>query len=64
MRCARARKPIAQIDWSAERLEPEEIACVTFVPDAYVSDSGFLVWSSVQAELTKAVARVLDAAPR
>jgi hypothetical protein len=57
-----ARKPIAEIDWSAERLEPEEIACVTFIPDAYISDSGFPIWESVQGELTKAVARVLDAA--
>lgn len=56
------RKPLATIDWSAERLVPEEIAAVTFIPDAYVNDVGFPIWESCRDELGKAIAAVLDAA--
>jgi hypothetical protein len=57
---AGARKPQATIEWSAETLQPEEIACLTTVPDAYLDDAGFPVWQSVRSELAAAIARVLD----
>ena len=36
------RKPLATIEWSAERLIPEEIAAVTYVPDAMLDDAATL----------------------
>ena len=56
------RKPITQVEWSAERLEPVEIAATLAIPDAFIDDSGFPVWESVRSELAKAVAKVLDQA--
>ena len=35
------RKPITQVEWSAERLEPVEIAATLAIPDAFIDDSGF-----------------------
>ena len=34
------RKPITQVEWSAERLEPVEIAATLAIPDAFIDDSG------------------------
>jgi HK97 family phage major capsid protein len=56
------RKPITTVEWSAERLEPVEIAGTLAIPDAYLSDSGFPVWDSVKTELAKAIAKLLDLA--
>ena len=56
------RKPITQVEWSAERLEPVEIAATLAIPDAFIDDSGFPVWESVRSELAKSVAKVLDQA--
>jgi HK97 family phage major capsid protein len=56
------RKPITQVEWSAERLEPVEIAATLAIPDAFIDDAGFPVWQSVRSELAKAVAKVLDQA--
>jgi hypothetical protein len=57
-----ARKPASTIEWTAERLEPAEIALTLYIPDAYLDDAGFPVWDSVRAEVAKAIARTLDAA--
>jgi HK97 family phage major capsid protein len=61
---ARARKPIAQVDWSAATVQAEEIAAVTSIPDAYIADTSgsWAVEASAEAELAKAIARALDAA--
>jgi HK97 family phage major capsid protein len=56
------RKPITQIEWSAERLEPVEIACTLAIPDAFIDDTGFPVWESVRGELANAIAKLLDQA--
>jgi HK97 family phage major capsid protein len=56
------RKPITQVEWSAERLEPVEIAATLAIPDAFIDDAGFPVWASVRSELAKAIAKVLDQA--
>jgi hypothetical protein len=57
-----ARKPASTIEWTAERLEPAEIALTLYIPDAYLDDAGFPVWDSVRAEVAKAIARTFDAA--
>jgi Phage capsid family len=57
-----ARKPTTTIEWTAERLEPAEIALTLYIPDAYLNDAGFPVWDSVRGEVAKAIGRTLDAA--
>jgi hypothetical protein len=57
-----ARKPVTTIEWTAERLEPAEIALTLYVPDAYIDDVGFPLWESVRGEVAKAIGRTLDAA--
>ena len=56
------RKPITQVEWSAERLEPVEIAATLAIPDAFIDDTGFPVWASVRSELAKSIAKLLDQA--
>jgi hypothetical protein len=56
------RKPPTTVEWSAERIEPEEIAALTWIPDAYVDDAGFPIWDAARDEIAKAIARRLDRA--
>jgi HK97 family phage major capsid protein len=56
------RKPIGVIEWSAARLEAEEVACVVAVADVDIQDAGPDLEASVERELGGAVARALDAA--
>lgn len=57
-----ARKPATTIEWTAETLQPEEIALTLYIPDAYINDAGFPVWESVRTEVAKAIGKTLDAA--
>ena len=59
---AGGRKPVSMVEWTAEALEPEEIALTTWIPDVYIDDAGFPLWESVRAEASAAIARALDAA--
>jgi hypothetical protein len=58
------RKPITQVEWSAETLVAEELAAVTYVPDVYLADTAgsWDLEGSVETELAGAVARAADAA--
>jgi Phage capsid family len=56
------RKPTSTIEWTAETLQPEEIALTLYIPDAYLDDAGFPVWESVRTEVAKAIGKTLDAA--
>jgi HK97 family phage major capsid protein len=56
------RKPITTIEWSAEQLQPVEIAATLAIPDQYIDDAGYPVWESVRSELAKAIATKLDLA--
>ena len=58
------RKNPTAIDWSAENLVAEELACVLAIPDAFISDSGVPVWEMVRDELASAIAVELDGAGR
>ena len=57
-----ARKPTSTIEWTAETLQPEEIALTLYIPDAYLDDAGFPVWESVRTEVAKAIGKTLDGA--
>ena len=56
------RKPVTQAEWTASRLEPEEIAAIVWVPDQFLDESGFPIWPSVRSQLAGASAKALDAA--
>jgi HK97 family phage major capsid protein len=56
------RKPYAKIEWSADELVAEEIACVAAVADADIADAGPNLEANVEAELAAAIGRALDAA--
>jgi hypothetical protein len=56
------RKPATTIDWTAERLVAEEIACVLPIPDQFIDDSSYPVWDSVRPALASALAFTLDQA--
>jgi hypothetical protein len=56
------RKPMTTIEWTTEQLQPVELAATLAVPDAFLNDAGFPVWTSVRTELAKAIAKKLDQA--
>src|SRR4051794_3190740 len=55
-----ARKKATTIEWSALRLEAEELACVLAIPAAFVDDAGFPVWDEVRGRVAAAFARRVD----
>lgn len=56
------RKPAAVIEWSSERITPEEIAVVAAIPDDFIEDATFPIWDEVRPLLAQAIGQVLDAA--
>jgi len=54
------RKKATSIEWSALRLEAEELACVLAIPQAWVDDAGFPVWEQVRNRVAAAFARRID----
>ena len=56
------RKPMTTIEWSAEKLIPQEIAAVAFIPDDFLDDAGFPAWESVRDEIAGAIGGTLDKA--
>lgn len=56
------RKPAGPIEWTALKAVAEEIAIVTWVPDAFVADMNFDVWGEVKERLAGEIARTFDAA--
>jgi HK97 family phage major capsid protein len=56
------RKPQTAVEWTAERIEAEELACIVPIPNAFIDDAGFPVWNSVRDEVAKAIAYAIDAA--
>lgn len=56
------RKPVSTIEWTSQRIVPEEIAVTLAIPNAFLDDAGFPVWESVRGEIAKAFARCFDAA--
>lgn len=56
------RKNPTAIDWSAENLVAEELACVLAIPDAFIDDAGVPIWEMVRSEVASAIAVELDGA--
>jgi capsid protein len=56
------RKPVSAVEWTAEELEAEELACIVPIPNAYIDDAGFPVGPIVERELAKAFAKAFDRA--
>jgi Phage capsid family len=56
------RKLATTIEWSAQQIVPEEVACALAIPSAYVDDAGFPVWDQVRPMLSTAIAKVVDQA--
>lgn len=54
------RKPATVIEWSSEKITPEEIACVVGIPDDFIEDNTFPVWDEVRPLLAEALAIALD----
>ena len=54
------RKKATTIEWSALRLEAEELACVLAIPQAWVDDAGFPVWEQVRNRVAAAFAKRID----
>ena len=56
------RKPATKIEWTAQNVTAEELACTLAIPDAYVDDAGFPVWEQVRPQVASSLAEALDAA--
>lgn len=56
------RKPATKIEWTAENVQAEELACTLALPNAYIDDAGYPVWEQVRPLVATAIAEALDAA--
>jgi Phage capsid family len=56
------RKPATKIEWTAQNVQAEELACTLALPNAYIDDAGFPVWEQVRPQVTTSLAETLDAA--
>ena len=56
------RKPATKIEWTAQSVVAEEVAAVAAIPNAFVDDAGFPIWSEVRDSFAQAVAEAVDAA--
>jgi hypothetical protein len=56
------RKPATKIEWSAQNVQAEELACTLALPNAYIDDAGYPVWEQVRPQVATAIAETLDAA--
>jgi hypothetical protein len=54
------RKKATTIEWTALRLEAEELACVLAIPQAFLDDAGYPVWEQVRGRIASAFARRID----
>jgi HK97 family phage major capsid protein len=56
------RKPATKIEWTAQNVQAEELACTLALPNAYLDDAGYPVWDQVRPQVASAIAKALDAA--
>ena len=56
------RKPATKIEWTAQAVTAEEIACVAAIPNAFVDDAGFPIFEEVNEQFAGAIAKALDEA--
>lgn len=55
-------KPGSSVDWAALVLQAGEIGVLVAVPDAYIADTSYDIWSSVKDEITKSFVSVFEKA--
>lgn len=55
-------KPVSVVEWSTEKIVPEELACIIAIPDDFIDDNSFPVWDEVQPLVTDAIAYAFDMA--
>jgi HK97 family phage major capsid protein len=56
------RKPASVVEWSTERIVPEEIGVLVAIPDDFIDDNSFPVWNEVRPLITDAIAYTFDMA--
>jgi HK97 family phage major capsid protein len=56
------RKPATKIEWTAQQVTAEELACVLAIPNAFIDDAGYPIWEQVRPIVASAMADALDAA--
>jgi HK97 family phage major capsid protein len=56
------RKPSTKIEWTAQNVQAEELACTLALPNAYIDDAGYPVWEQVRPLVAAALAEALDMA--
>ena len=56
------RKPATKIEWTAQQVVAEELACVLAIPNAFIDDAGYPIWEQVRPIVATAMADALDAA--
>jgi HK97 family phage major capsid protein len=56
------RKPATKIEWTAQQVQAEELACVLAIPNAFISDAGYPIWEQVRPIVANALAEALDVA--
>ena len=56
------RKPATKIEWTAQQVQAEELACVLALPNAFIDDAGYPIWDQVRPIVASAMADALDAA--
>jgi HK97 family phage major capsid protein len=56
------RKPATKIEWTAQQVVAEELACVLAIPNAFIDDAGYPIWEEVRGIVAGSMAEALDAA--
>jgi HK97 family phage major capsid protein len=56
------RKPATKIEWTAQQVTAEELACVLAIPNAFINDAGYPIWEQVRPIVAGAIADALDQA--
>jgi HK97 family phage major capsid protein len=56
------RKPATKIEWTAQQVKAEELACVLAIPNAFIDDAGYPIWEQVRPLVSTAIADALDVA--
>jgi HK97 family phage major capsid protein len=54
------RKPATKIEWTAQQVKAEELACVLALPNAFLDDAGYPIWDQVRPLVANAIADTLD----
>lgn len=54
------RKPATKIEWTAQEIKAEEVACVLPVPNAWIQDAHFDVEGQVERSMSQAIATTID----